>query len=121
VLLRYVATSIVTALVDFVVFLMITATGGTIFWATMGARAVALWLQFALLQEFVFKKRGGIAAFTIYVSYVAFTGVVSSILQIQFRPYLFNSIVLTKIVIEGLLWLFGFLFLRDFAFRRDTD
>ena len=121
VLFRYAAASVATALVDFLVFISLSVSGAEVFGATMGARAVALWVQFALLQRFVFRKSGGLAIFIAYVGYVIFTGFVSSALQVQFRSEVLDSVVLGKIIVEGLIFLSGFLFLRDFVFGRDKQ
>ncbi len=110
VLLRYAISSLATALADFL-------TLG----ANMSARAVALWIQFMLLKRYVFKSRAGLSIFAAYVAYVFFTGYVSSAMQVQFTEQLVNSPLLAKIVVELVIWIFNFMFLRDIIFRRWSE
>jgi len=89
--------------------------------ANMSARAVALWIQFMLLKRYVFKSRAGLSIFAAYVAYVFFTGYVSSAMQVQFTGQLVNSPLLAKIVVELVIWIFNFMFLRDIIFRRWSE
>src|SRR2546428_11703906 len=89
--------------------------------ANMSARAVALWIQFMLLKRYVFKSKAGLSIFAAYVAYVFFTGYVSSAMQVQFTEQVVNSPLLAKIVVELLIWIFNFMFLRDIIFRRWSE
>ncbi len=50
-----------------------------------------------------------------------FTGYVSSAMQVQFTEQLVNSPLLAKIVVELVIWIFNFMFLRDIIFRRWSE
>ena len=114
-------SSIATALTDFVVFYILTANGMALLSANMSARAVALWMQFVLLKKYVFKSKAGVSIFAAYVAYVFFSGYVSSVMQGQFTGHLVNSPLLAKVVVESVIWIFNFMFLRDIIFRKWSE
>jgi glycosyltransferase involved in cell wall biosynthesis len=120
VLLRYAASSLLTALTDLVVFATAMAWFGDLLLSNAAGRLAALWVQFALLQKFVFRRDGSARMFMAYLGLVLVSGVVSTALQIQ----LVNLIpfpILGKIIAEVLVFLFNFLFLRDLVFRVSSD
>jgi glycosyltransferase involved in cell wall biosynthesis len=121
VLLRYALSSLATALTDLLVFYILTANGMGVLGANMSARAFALWIQFMLLKKYVFKSKAGLSIFAAYVTYVFFSGYVSSLMQQQFADHLVNSQLLAKVVVESIIWIFNFMFLRDFIFRRWSE
>lgn len=121
VLLRYALSSLVTVLVDFLVFYILTANGVEVLGANMSARAVALWIQFTLLKKYVFKSKGGFPVLAAYVAYVFFSGYVSSVMQGEFTEQLVDSPLLAKFVVEAVIWIFNFMFLRDIIFRRWSE
>ncbi len=120
-LLRYAISSLATALADFLTFFILTANGMPVLSANMSARAVALWIQFMLLKRYVFKSKAGLSIFAAYVAYVFFTGYVSSAMQVQFTEQVVNSPLLAKILVELVIWIFNFMFLRDIIFRRWSE
>ena len=121
VLLRYALSSIMTALADLIVFYILTANGMGLLSANMSARAVALWLQFMLLKKYVFKSKAGVSIFAAYVAYVFFSGYLSAAMQAQFAGHFVNSPLLAKVVVESVIWIFNFMFLRDIIFRRWSE
>ncbi|HEY5809266.1 MAG TPA: bifunctional glycosyltransferase family 2/GtrA family protein, partial [Povalibacter sp.] len=121
VLLRYALSSIATALADFIVFYILTANGMALLSANMSARAVALWLQFMLLKKYVFKSKAGVSIFAAYVAYVFFSGYLSAAMQAQFAGHFVDSPLLAKVVVESVIWIFNFMFLRDIIFRRWSE
>lgn len=121
VLLRYALSSIATALTDFAVFYVLTANGMALLGANLSARAFALWLQFMLLQKYVFKSKAGLSIFAAYVAYVFFSGYLSSAMQAQFAGQFIDLPLLAKVVVESVIWIFNFMFLRDIIFRKWSD
>jgi GtrA-like protein len=121
VLLRYALSSIATALSDLLVFYILTVNGMSTLGANMTARAFALWVQFMLLKKYVFKSTAGLPIFGAYVAYVFFSGYVSSVMQGQFAEHVIASPLLAKIVVEVVIWIFNFMFLRDIIFRRWSE
>ena len=59
VLLRYSIASIVTEMADLAVFATVMAASSDLIWSNLIGRLVAVWVQFMLLQSFVFRLRGG--------------------------------------------------------------
>jgi glycosyltransferase involved in cell wall biosynthesis len=121
VLLRYALSSVATALSDFIVFYILTANGIALLSANMSARAVALWLQFVLLKKYVFKSKAGLPIFAAYVAYVFFSGYLSAAMQAQFAGHFIDSPLLAKVVVESVIWIFNFMFLRDIIFRKWSE
>ena len=72
-------------------------------------------------QEVCLQEQGRIVDLAAYVAYVFFTGYVSSAMQVQFTEQLVNSPLLAKIVVELVIWIFNFMFLRDIIFRRWSE
>jgi len=67
------------------------------------------------------ESKAGLSIFAAYVAYVFFAGYVSSAMQVQFTEQLVNSPLLAKIVVELVIWIFNFMFLRDIIFRRWSE
>jgi glycosyltransferase involved in cell wall biosynthesis len=121
VLLRYVLSSVATALSDFIVFYILTANGIALLSANMSARGVALWLQFLLLKKYVFKSKAGLSIFAAYVAYVFFSGYLSAAMQAQFAGHFIDAPLLAKVAVESVIWIFNFMFLRDIIFRKWSE
>ncbi len=115
VLLRYVASSLITAAIDIMVFATAIAWSGDLLLSNTIGRMVAIWAQFTLLQRFVFRLRGSAKMFAAYLGLVVVSGVISTALQIQIAN-LIPFPVAAKIVAEVSVFLFNFLFLRDLVF-----
>jgi glycosyltransferase involved in cell wall biosynthesis len=116
VVLRYAMSSMVTALLDLAVFLIVAPFVPNIIVANLASRALALGVQFLLLRSFVFQVRAGVIRFLLFVAYVASTGVVSGVLQAELTQNTGVGVILSKIIIECGIFIFNFLFLRDILF-----
>jgi glycosyltransferase involved in cell wall biosynthesis len=121
VLLRYALSSLATALTDLLVFYILTANGMAVLGANMSARAFALWIQFMLLKKYVFKSKAGLSIFATYVAYVFFSGYLSAAMQVQFAEHFIDSPLLAKVMVESVIWVFNFMFLRDIIFRKWSE
>jgi glycosyltransferase involved in cell wall biosynthesis len=115
VLLRYCTASLLTAAADIVTFATAMAWSSDLVLSNTVGRFVGVWVQFALLQRFVFRTRGGIKIFLMYLALVLVSGVVSTALQVQLASAVPFPIV-AKIMAEVSVFVFNFLFLRDFVF-----
>jgi putative flippase GtrA len=120
VLLRYSIASVITEMADLAVFATVMAASGDLVWSNVVGRLVALWVQFMLLQSFVFRLRGGVGTLAMYVGLVVVSGVVSTALQLQIANIVPFPVV-AKVMAEVLVFVFNFLFLRDFVFGRPDD
>lgn len=120
VLLRYMASSLITAAIDILVFATIIAWSGDLLLSNTVGRMVAIWAQFSLLQRFVFRLRGNAKMFAAYLGLVVVSGVVSTALQIQIANVV-PFPVAAKIIAEVSVFLFNFLFLRDLVFGASVN
>lgn len=120
VLLRYSVASVVTSMVDLAVFGTVLAVSGDLVWSNVTGRLVALWVQFMLLQSFVFRLRGGVGTLAMYIGLVAVSGVISTALQFQLARFVPIPMI-AKTMVELPVFVFNFLFLRDFVFGRADD
>lgn len=120
VLLRYSAASLLTEAADIVAFATAMAWSSDLVLSNAIGRLVAIWVQFTLLQRFVFRLRGGPRIFLMYLGLVLVSGVVSTALQVQLAN-LIPVPVAAKIIAEVLVFVFNFLFLRDFVFGESDD
>lgn len=120
VLLRYSASSLLTEVTDLGVFATAMAWSGDLVVSNVAGRLAAIWVQFTLLQKFVFRTRGNAKMFFAYVGLVLVSGVASTALQFELAR-LFSFPVLAKILAEVLVFLFNFLFLRDIVFGVSSD
>lgn len=120
VLLRYSVASVITSMVDLAVFGTVLVAFGDLVWSNIVGRLVALWVQFLLLQAFVFRLRGGGATLAMYIALVAVSGVISTTLQFQLAKVVPIPMV-AKTMVELPVFIFNFLFLRDFVFGKADD
>ena len=121
-LFRYVLSSIATALVDFIAFIMLNPILDNLIYSNLGSRAVALFVQFFLLKNFVFKAQGrSLLKFIFFIVYVAAIGLLSGTIQSSMNAHLTTGILFNKILVESFLFIFNFLFLRDFLFKSDDN
>jgi glycosyltransferase involved in cell wall biosynthesis len=120
VLLRYSVASVITEMADIAGFTTAMAASGDLVWSNVIGRLVALWVQFMLLQSFVFHLRGNAGTLAMYVGLVVVSGVISTALQSQIANIVPFPVV-AKLLAEVLVFVFNFLFLRDFVFGRSDD
>lgn len=121
VVFRYALSSMVTSLVDLVVFIGLIAMSLNVIAATLGSRTMSLIVQFALLRSFVFHTQAGVIRFVLFVGYTMLMGLISGALQIQFAGVTGLNVVASKIIVEVVIFVFNFLFLRDLLFSREWD
>jgi putative flippase GtrA len=120
VLLRYSAASLLTEAADIAVFATAMAWSSDLVVSNILGRIVAVGVQFTLLQRFVFHLRGSARMFLMYLGLVVVSGVFSTTLQTQAASFI-PFPVLAKILAEVLVFVFNFLFLRDFVFGETND
>jgi len=121
VLLRYCLASLVTAATDFVVFFVAFSLGLSVPFANILARTASIGVQFTLLNSLVFKTRANFRNFMWFVSYVYGMGIISSWAQLAFVEHGLGSYITAKFVIEGVLFLVNFAFLRSYIFLRKRN
>lgn len=123
VFLRFVLSSVFTALVDWVVFWIMLKMGYTTLWATILGRFVAGVFNFNFGKNWVFKSSG---LFYLEVSkYIALVSVMMcfsyTVIQVLNKNFGVN-IFLAKLMTEGSLFLVSFILQRVFVFiKKNTD
>ncbi len=119
VFLRFIASSLLTALVDNIIFILSFSMGGSILFSQALARAASTLVNFTINKKFVFKhEEPHWPAFIKFVLLVVFMGGVSYSM-IQFMvTYLGFAVVPAKILAETLLYLINFATQRTLIFRK---
>jgi len=112
--------SLLTAVTDLAVFTSVMAWSDNLLLSNATGRFVALWVQFKLLQNFVFHWRGNAKTLGLYLGLVVLSGVISTALQLQLANIIPFPVV-AKVLAEVLVFVFNFLFLRDFVFGSSDD
>lgn len=120
VLFRYGLSSIITAVVDFIVFVISLSLGVGIFGANMLARTVSIGVQFALLDKYVFYSKAKIINFILFASYVYVMGILSAMAQIGIVNHFDFSKLFVKILVEGILFFVNFAVLRLYIFTKKS-
>ena len=118
VLFRYGLSSIITALADFLVFMIALSFGVKVFMANMLARTVSIGVQFTLLDKYVFYTNAKIINFILFASYVYIMGIISASTQIAFIKDFHMHILSAKVIVEGILFFVNFAFLRLYIFKK---
>lgn len=118
VLFRYGFSSIITAIVDFIVFMIALSLGANILIANMFARTASIGVQFTLLDKFVFHTKANIINFILFSIYVYIMGIISAMTQISAVENLGISVVTAKVIVEGILFFANFAFLRLYIFTK---
>lgn len=121
VVIRYALSSVATSVVDLIAFAVLISTLPNVLAANLGSRALALGVQFALLKSFVFRAHGGFVRFLLFVAYVMAMGMLSAGLQIQLAQLTGLGVVASKLIVEIVIFIFNFLFLRDVLFARGSQ
>ena len=116
VLLRYAFASVITAVVDFIVFIISISIGIDVFWSNMLARTASIGVQFTLLDKYVFYSKAKLWSFILFALYVYAMGIVSATMQIELIKNLNFPVLLAKVLVEGVLFFVNFAFLRLYIF-----
>lgn len=120
VLFRYGLASIITALVDFIIFILSFSMGLGIFWSNMMARTVSIGVQYTLLDKYVFYSKAKIWKFILFALYVYLMGIISATLQEQLVSKVNFPVLGAKILVEGILFFVNFAFLRLYIFTKKS-
>ncbi len=118
--LRHAVSSLLVAAIDFLIYAIVIFLGGGVITGNLLSRSVALFVQYNLSKKLVFKVSGGWKRFTCYVCYVYAAAYVSGLLQIQASLLPGLNEFTSKLLVESLMFIFTFLFLRSIIFRRDS-
>jgi len=120
VLFRYALTSIITAVVDFLVFIIAIALGVNVFWSNMIARTFSIGVQYTLLDKYVFYSKAKIWSFILFALYVYMMGIVSATMQEKLIENIHFHVLAAKVLVEGILFFVNFAFLRLYIFTKKS-
>ncbi|MBI2686808.1 MAG: glycosyltransferase [Acidobacteria bacterium] len=121
VLLRFAASSVITTVIDNLIFYLTYRWSHEAVLAQVIARSVALLVNYNLSKQVVFlSPESGTSVWLRYLALVAVSGTVSFGLMHSLRQALGLSIMPAKIAAECALFLFNFAFLRDFVFSNSS-
>ena len=117
VFLRYCSGSIVTLVVDNLVFLAVFQRTGSIGWGIGWGRSVALFISFFINRRAVFKFRGSAAhAIERFVALVAVLGTISYFATSFLSSISHMNPAVAKLVVESALFFVGFAMNKLFVF-----
>ncbi len=116
-LLRFASSSLVSSLVDTLLFYILVKLSLTIVMSVFWARLVSSLLNFVLNREYVFRSDRPVALSVLnYYLLVVFIGVSSYFCILFLHGRLGINLIMAKIVSESLLFLVSFLVQRDVVF-----
>jgi putative flippase GtrA len=124
VLARYISTSLLTAVIDNLVFILCYPLVHNLLASIYLARLVAIVINYFLLRKVVFYSSDKTTrTFPKYVALVLFSGLVASLLIDFFNAEFHTGVVLGKIIAELLLYLVNFAVLNKLVFvhRQSLD
>jgi hypothetical protein len=118
ILFRYMISSIFTSLVDFIVFSISIYFNFNIISSNIIARTFSIFVQFFLLNRYVFNTSSKLKFFILFVLYVYVMGFVSSLIQLYLLEMFYFSVISTKIFVEIILFFINFAFLKVYIFNK---
>ncbi|WP_339670956.1 glycosyltransferase [Dasania marina] len=121
VLFRYSMASVLTSLVDLLCFYMAIEVGFGVLVSNLISRSIALGVQFSLLNTFVFRSKFNALKLASFIVYVYVMGAASAWLQITMSDRLVTSELMSKLVVEVILFFFNFAFLKSYIFTRGRN
>jgi len=118
VLLRFMASSLLAALVDNVVFASLFAMGGSIAMSQIGGRIFGTAANYLVNKRGVFQSKAPHGVILPkYILLVAISGVLSYSLILLFTDALGMGVIAAKLVAESILFFFNFIYQRDLVFK----
>ena len=119
VLLRFLGASVITALIDNLIFILVYSLGDSILVGQIAARSVALFVNYAMVRRYVFfSDQAHGRTFPLYLAAVVGFGVISYGLITLAVENAGIAVVPAKIGAEVLIYLANFAVQREFIFSR---
>ena len=119
VVLKYSASSLISAIIDYLIFILTHGMGASILGATYVARACSCLVNFSLNKRIVFSGKGNTLLELIkYLTLVVISGAISGLAVTEISMHAPNvAPVLFKIPVEIILYCFNYSFQRTFVFN----
>ena len=122
VLFRYFGVSLVSATLDFFVFIIAYRVFNSILMTTYISRSAALIVNYGLVRSVVFKSRKKFyRTFPKYLLLVCISGFISAALINYFVQFYHIHIIIAKIISESTLYLANFLIQKDLVFPAEEE
>jgi glycosyltransferase involved in cell wall biosynthesis len=118
VLFRFMFSSIITAIIDYLVFILVYSFTRNIFTSTYAARAVATGINYTLARKFVFHSTDILKTLPKFIMLVVILGFISYNLTVSFVVFLKIPVLAAKILSELTLYITNFVIQRNFIFRK---
>jgi len=117
VLLRFLMSSLFTSVIDYAVFALAFGVSGSIAFAMLWGRGVALCVNFLVNKRLVFRQRGGgLGMFLRYLALVALLGLLSYLMIRELQAVFGLDTLLAKLLAESLLFVLSFAVQRELVF-----
>lgn len=115
------ASSLITAAVDYLVFLTIYPLLQKIALSIFLARAASVLVNYLLLRLAVFRNQENILrTFPRYILLVAVSGIIASLMIPQWVNWLNTSVIIAKMLTEAILYFINYIILKHLVFWRKT-
>ena len=119
ILLRFSATSLATAIIDYTVFWMVFTFIGTIFWSILAARVIAGTFNFIFSKRLVFRSKNAVLPEILgYLALVTVLMSLSWVLTEALYKTMGGHVLLAKAFAEGSLFFTSFVIQRSLIFQR---
>ncbi|MEZ7891943.1 MAG: bifunctional glycosyltransferase family 2/GtrA family protein [Candidatus Wallbacteria bacterium] len=116
--LKYIFSSLLTTIIDFIVFYMITTLGVGIGIAMFWARVVASLANFTINRSAVFESKNKIYQDLIkYYGLVVVSGITSYLLIMLMKNHMALSTICSKIIAESFLFLINYSLQNNYVFK----
>ena len=109
ILFRYTAASLISALVDYIVFYILFQLNGSVLLSMVGSRLVSLLVNFLILNTRVYySQKNSLVTFVKYVALVIFSGILA-VQGINFLSFAAGmSVIMAKLVAETAIYFLNF-------------
>ncbi len=122
VLFRYTSASLLSAIVDYIVFIGVYPIINNILLSTYTSRLVSLFVNYFLVRNSVFYSKNKIVStFPKYLLLVIISGFLSASLIYCFHNYIGISILLSKIIAETGLYFMNFAIQKKYIFKPEIN
>lgn len=120
-IMKFSASSLISFVVDYVLFCLLSALTGSLVFANIFARIVSGTANFTLNRKFVFKSQSKTALDAL--KYIALAGVVllCNTLVLKILTRLGIQAYVAKILTEGVLFIFNYFMQHSFVFRKGRE
>jgi glycosyltransferase involved in cell wall biosynthesis len=120
-LFRFLGTSLVAALLDNIIFIILFSLGNTILTSQAGSRAIVMVVNYVMVKKMVFhSSEQNKIAIPKYVLAVVLLGAISYGLIIAASDVFSIPVILAKIAVETIVFVSSFLVQRSFIFKEDS-